>query len=175
MKLKACAVFLLASMALAAQAKTFDGKRKGVIIGGGVGGANLIYDEGGSFELNEFSLAINFKGGHAPSESFEIYLLNSASVSQDVGLFDFLVIGVTKYLNRAGKGLFLFGGVGLAFRYLLFADLQVGAGVLAGVGCDIARHWSIQGDILYTNLEPGMFSKKSSIVSYRLTLNFLAF
>lgn len=161
MKLKACAAVLLASMALAAQALAFDGKRKGFILGGGVGGT---YNS-----ENIFSLATNIKIGHGQSESLEIYYVNSCSMV-DAGLNISNCIGVTKYLNREGKGIFLFGGAGIALAIGLW-DSRAGVNMLGGIGYDIGRHWSIQGDVLYTYLESGL----TSIVNFRVTINFLAF
>jgi len=161
MKLKACAAVLLASMALAAQALAFDGKRKGFILGGGVSGT---YNS-----ENIFSLATNIKIGHGQSESLEIYYVNSCSMV-DAGLNISNCIGVTKYLNREGKGIFLFGGAGIALAIGLW-DSRAGVNMLGGIGYDIGRHWSIQGDVLYTYLESGL----TSIVNFRVTINFLAF
>ena len=169
MKLKACAAVLVASMALAAQALAFDGKRKGFILGGGVGGTYLSYKEDSGFEENKFSLATNIKIGHGQSESLEIYYVNSCSMV-DAGLNISNCIGVTKYLNREGKGIFLFGGAGIALAIGLW-DSRAGVNMLGGIGYDIGRHWSIQGDVLYTYLESGL----TSIVNFRVTINFLAF
>lgn len=176
MKLERCAALVLAFAVLSAPALAFNGKRKGFVLGGGVGGAYLAYNEGGWFDLDKFSLATNFKIGYAPSESLEIYYVNSVSwfgYSSETFVIGASCVGITKYLNREGKGIFLFGGVGLASFYALSGDSGSanGFGVLGGVGYDIGRHWSIQGDVLYTNLESGM----ASSVSFRVSINFLAF
>jgi hypothetical protein len=134
-----------------------------------------MYDEG-DFDLDEFSLATNFKIGYAPSESFELYYVNSVSwfgYASETFVIGASCVGVTKYLNKEGKGLFLFGGIGLAtFSALSGGSSSAdGFGALAGVGYDIGRHWSIQGDVVYTDLESGM----ASSWSIRATINFLAF
>jgi hypothetical protein len=183
MKLKSCAAIVLAVAvlsvpALTAQAKTFDGKRKGFIVGGGIGGSYLSYSEGGQFDLPEFSLAANFKIGYATSESFEIYYIFSGSAIFGV-IANYALgvsgVGVTKYLNREGKGIFLFGGVG--FPVFVFGGMfgwtksTNGFGLIGGIGSDIGRHWSIQGDVVYTDMNAEMVTS----VSFRVTINFLAF
>lgn len=176
MNLKRCAVLVLAVVVLSAPALAFNGKRKGFILGGGVGGAYLSYNEDFGFDLDKFSLATNFKIGYAPSESFEIYYVNSVSwfgYASETFVNGASCVGITKYMNKEGKGLFFFGGVGFASLYALSGDSSSmnGFGVLGGIGYDIARHWSIQGDILYTNLESGM----ASSMSFRISINILAF
>lgn len=169
MKLKRCAALALAFAVLSAPALAFNGKRKGFILGGGVGGTYLSYHEDSGFEENKFSLATNIKIGYGQSESLEVYYVNSCSLGEG-GVNISNCIGVTKYLNREGKGVFLFGGVGIALIYGLW-DSQAGVNALGGVGYDIGRHWSIQGDVLYANLESGA----TSTLSFRVTINFLAF
>lgn len=174
MKLKACAVFLLVSMALAAQALAFDGKRKGFILGGGIGGAYLSYDLDGP-SASKFSLATNIKIGYAPSESFEIYFLNSVSWFVNHG-YAYVMgsgnVGVTKYLKPEGKGVFLFAGAGLSlFAAVPWGGLVGGLGLIGGVGYDLGRHRSIQVDVVYTDMKEEMISS----VSFRVTINFLAF
>jgi hypothetical protein len=42
---------------------------------------------------------------------------------------------------------------------------------IGGIGYDIAKHWSIQGDIIYTTYPDESFHS----VGMRVTVNFLAF
>jgi hypothetical protein len=169
MKLKRCAALALAFAVLSAPALAFDGKRKGFILGGGVGGAFQLVKAEPGFDQDMFSPTTNIKIGYGQSESLEVYYLNSCSIVE-AGVNISNCLGVTKYLNREGKGVFLFGGVGIAYLFAL-SDSQTGFSVLGGVGYDIGRHWSIQGDVLYTKLDLGM----DSIVSFRVSINFLAF
>lgn len=175
MKLKTCAVVLLSLLVLSSQAMAFNGQRKGFILGGGLGAGWLNYQEPG-FEFNRFSGAGNFKIGYAPSNTLEIYftdnvhVFNYGGVSFGIGVGG---IGVTKYLNPKGNGFFVFGGVGMGLFMVLESGggSNSGLGLIGGVGYDFAKHWSIQGDVLYTNIESGVIKT----LSVRATINFLAF
>jgi hypothetical protein len=152
----------------------FNGQRQGFILGGGIGAGNLHYSEAG-YSFNRGAFATDFKIGYAPSNSLEIYYINSVSwfsynsLSYAMGTTG---LGVTKYLNPEGKGFFIFGGGGLSFfQNLSYTTGHTGFGFLAGIGYDIAKHWSIQGDVVYTDIESG--AAKST--AFRVTLNVLAF
>jgi len=182
MRLKACVVFLAALAVLSAELSAFDGLRKGFILGGGVGGSYLTYEEpwpvGDVRKLDKFSLATNFKIGYAPSNSLEIYWFSTvswAALPYDSSVIAVGGIGLTKYLSKAGKGFFLFGGIGssvnAAASFLGETKSEFGLGLIAGIGYDIAKHWSIQGDVVYTSMMSGQVTSLSA----RLTVNFLAF
>lgn len=176
MKLRTCAVFLLLLLVLSSQVMAFNGQRKGFILGGGVGAGWLNFKELGWEVYNKLSGAGNFKIGYAPSNSLEIYFTENINVFT-VGETSYAVgiggVGVTKYLNPKGTGFFVFGGVGMGLLTLLETGggSNNGFGLIGGIGYDIAKHWNIQADVLYTSLEQG-FQKSLSI---RATINFLAF
>ena len=127
----------------------FDGLRKGFILGGGVGPGYLTYEGG-----DKFCLATNFKIGFAPSNSFEIYYLNTVSwfgLDSETFINGVTGLGLTKYLKSEGRGFFVLGGVGLAFlRELGGNEHGSGFGLTGGVGYDVAKHWSVQADVTYT-------------------------
>jgi len=175
MRLRACVVFLAALAVLSADLSAFNGLRKGFILGGGVGAGGLFYDEY-DFDLNKFSLATNFKIGYAPSNTLEIYYINSLSWFGYYGSTYYMGVtglGLTKYLSKEGKGFFLHGGAGLSVfqRLSAGANAETGFGFIGGIGYDIAKHWSIQGDVVYTSMMSGQVTSLSA----RLTVNFLAF
>jgi hypothetical protein len=170
MKLKAYAIFLIVFMVLSSQLVAFDGLRKGFILGGGVG-PGYLFNEG----TDRFCLATNFKIGYAPSNSFEIYYLNTVSwfgAGSSTFINGITGLGLTKYLKPEGRGFFVFGGVGLAvLREFTGGEDDTGFGLIGGIGYDIAKHWSIQGDIIYTNYaDEGWHS-----LGVRVSVNFLAF
>jgi opacity protein-like surface antigen len=170
MKLKACVVFVIVFTVLSSQLLAFNGLRKGFILGGGVGPGYLTYEG-----TDKFCLATNFKIGYAPSNSFEIYYLNTVSwfgVYSDSFIDGITGLGLTKYLKSEGRGIFVFGGVGLAvIQELTGPEDDTGFGLIGGVGYDISKHWSIQGDILYTTFDAGAWQS----VGVRVSVNFLAF
>jgi opacity protein-like surface antigen len=171
MRFKACAVFLIVFVVLSSQLLAFNGLRKGFILGGGGGPGYLTYEG-----VDKFSLATNFKIGYAPSNSFEIYYLNTVSwfgVYSETFLNGLTGLGLTKYIKPEGRGFFVFGGVGLAVLQVLtqYGDSDTGLGLIGGVGYDISKHWSVQGDILYTTFDSGAWHS----LGVRVTINFLAF
>jgi hypothetical protein len=175
MKTKTCLVFVLSLLVLSSQLLAFDGQRKGFILGGGLGGGSLHYSEY-DFTLNQFAGTGNFKIGYAPSNSLEIYFTDNVSVFSYEGVnFGIGIggVGVTKYLKPEGKGFFVFGGVGVSLLQNLSrsGDSLTGFGLIGGIGSDISKHWSIQGDILYTSME----SNNIKSLVLRVTINFLAF
>ena len=162
-------VLCLSALILASQLSASDGQRKGFILGGGVGyGAlSLGMDEYG---VNAGALATNFIIGYAPSASWEIYYTNNVSWFSDRGNTERFVVtglGMTKYLKRAGGGLYFCGGIGLSVQTLYGGS--TGFGALAGIGYDVARHWRVQGEIMLGEQVDG------PIWSIRATLNVIAF
>jgi hypothetical protein len=175
MKLRTCAVLLLSLLVLSSQVMAFNGQRKGFILGGGLGAGWLNYQEPG-LEFNKFAPAGNFKIGYAPSNSLEIYFtdnvhqFNYGGLSFAVGLGG---VGLTKYLNPEGTGFFVFGGAGIGLFMVLESGggSENGLGLIGGIGFDIAKHWNIQADVLYTSIASGAIKS----LSVRATINFLAF
>lgn len=169
MKLKAYAVFIVVFLVLSSQLLAFDGLRKGFILGGGVGPGYLTYEG-----VDKFCLATNFKIGFAPSNSFEIYYLNTVSwfgLDSETFINGVTGLGLTKYLKSEGRGFFVLGGVGLAFlRELGGNEHGSGFGLTGGVGYDVAKHWSVQADVTYTSI-----SDAPNMVGVRVSVNFLAF
>jgi hypothetical protein len=178
MKLKTCAVVCVSFLVLASQLSAFDGQRKGFILGGGIGGGSLSWN-GVYSDLNKGVFATNFIIGYAPSPSLEVYYTNNVSWFSDSGN-DYYVgvtgVGVTKYLKPEGKGLYLLGGMGLSILtgysgYDTGSD--TGFGALAGIGYDVAKHWRIQGEVMYTSIHQTYGTSTSW--SFRATINVIAF
>ena len=175
MKLRTCSVLLLSFLVLSAQLLAFDGQRKGFILGGCIGAGSIHYEEPGWAGFNKGAFVTNFKIGYAPSNSLEIYYINSVdwfSYYSESLIMGTTGVGVTKYLNPKGNGFFVFGAVGISFfQNTTYSNGHTGFGFIGGAGYDIAKHWSIQGDVMYTDVESG--TAKSW--AFRATLNFLAF
>jgi hypothetical protein len=186
MKLKTWAVFLLSILLMSAQLLAFNGQIKGFILGGGLGAGYLRYErhpEGlAGIALDKFSLATNFKIGYAPSNSLEIYFFNSASwfgynypglENAPLAAIGVTGVGLTKYLSPKGNGFFVFVGGAWSFYSALSSDVgeSYGFGLVGGIGYDLSKHWSLQGDVLFTSMESGQIRS----LCVRATLNFLAF
>lgn len=173
MKLRARAVVCLSVFLLVSKLGAFDGQRKGFTlgVGGGVGFlmAGDFYSEANSSNV---SAAANLKIGYAPSNTFEISYTLAASGPFDIydeGNYFFGVnaISLTYYFNPQGKSLFFTGGIGGAFQSES-GDSHGGTGLIVGIGYELGKHWSIQGDVLVMNV-------RDNYTTIRLTLNFLAF
>jgi hypothetical protein len=184
MRLRTCSVALFSLLVLLSQPLAADGQKKGFILGGGIGAGSLRdkmswgYPEYTHWQ-GHFAVETNLKIGYAPSNSLEVYWINSGSwfgYSQAKFLIGLSGLGLTKYLNSKGTGFFVSGGIGLSFYKDFDPEFPsaTGLGLLGGIGCDIAKHWSIQGDVLYTTMNGrGAFSITS--LGVRATVNYLAF
>jgi hypothetical protein len=175
MKLKTCLVLLLSFLLLSAHLLAFNGQRKGFILGGGAGAGFLSYETYG-LKSTRFSLATNFKIGYAPTDSFEIYYLASTSWFWLDGTSCFIgltAVGLTQYLNPKGTGFYVTGGIGLSSLQFLSGDEDYtnGFGLLGGIGYQVSKHWSLQGDVLYTTMKSGQIKSLGA----RVTFNYLAF
>jgi Outer membrane protein beta-barrel domain len=174
MKLKTCAVVCVSFLVLASQLSAFDGQRKGFILGGGVGVGSLSWSEG-NLDFSEGVFATNFIIGYAPSNSLEIYYTNNLSLfnGQDYTYYIGVTgVGVTKYLKPSGKGLYFLGGIGLSVGngyWEYSTGSESGFGAIAGIGCDVAKHWRIQGEVIYSD------TKDTNSWSFRATINVIAF
>jgi hypothetical protein len=176
MRSKILRVFLLVCLMSSVHLMAFDGERKGFILGGGVGGGYLS-NKFPSFTLNKFAIGTNFVIGYAPTNSFEIYYLNTVSwwFEDTITLVTGLTgIGATKYFNPKGSGLFITGGIGVGVHYAPFEEgnASYGLGLLGGIGFDIAKHWRLQGEAVFVSINDGFYIKS---LGFRLTLNTLAF
>jgi hypothetical protein len=176
MKPKILTVVCVSSLILAmlaapafAHGAVFDGQRKGFILGGGLGGSYLSWDYG---DIN-WTVTANFKVGYAPSNSFEVYwatIVSYIAFDSDDFASGANCIAVTKYLKPEGRGLFFCGGIGLAYTNGLDgAPSHSGFGGFAGLGYDFAKHFYIQADALYSDVD------WTPRWGFRLTLNILAF
>ncbi len=172
-------VFILASTNVFA----FDGKRKGFIIGGGIGGGFLSNKTSfGSFSDTESQgvFLTKLKIGYAPSNTLEIYWIANSSWWRENDMTLFLgvsAIAVTKYLdNTSETGLFVTGGIGFSEFDAPFegdVDASTGFGLIGGVGYEFSRHWSIEADLLYSKVEESGVDFDSFGV--RVSVNVLAF
>jgi hypothetical protein len=173
MKLKACVVVCLSVFLLSSQLSAFDGQRKGFILGGGLGVGYLAAHE---YTLDRaWSPAANFKIGYAPSSTLEISYTFVASgvyaIYDDADyFFGVNAIALTKYFKPEGPGFFITAGIGPALKSEMgYPRAETGFGFIGGLGYQLGRHWSLQGDVVYMNAD------SEDYAAIRLTFNFLAF
>jgi hypothetical protein len=161
------AVICLAGM-LVTTAQAFDGNRRGFIIGGGLGpgvtfAKQTVEQFGRSSSSNwetKPSVLADIKIGYAPSEKYQIYFFNVASmfgldnalgghvtISNGVG-----GVGMTMYSKPIAPCSYYNFGVGVASWDAVSeddGDAWWGFGVMVGGGYEFARHWSLEGTLTY--------------------------
>jgi hypothetical protein len=174
MKPKILVVVFVSFLILPSQLSAFDGQRKGFILGGGVGLGYLAGSEPviGAARISPWSPAANFKIGYAPSNTLEISYTNAAAGIYEIyddadSLFGVNAFALTKYFEPDKPGFFITGGIGWAYK--IQSENDGGLGLIGGVGYELGRPWSLQGDVVY------MSARNLHYAAIRLTLNFLAF
>jgi len=155
---------------------SFDGERKGFILGGGIGAGFLSNSE----IENRAVFVTNFKIGYAPSNTLEIYYLSNVSwwgVDDITFTSGLSAIAATFYLdNTTETGWFVTGGLGLsAFSAPFEPDLESssGFGLIAGGGYEFSSHWNVELDLKYSSISNG--GPDLNIFEVLITINVLAF
>ena len=165
----------------------FDGQRRGFIFGGGLGGAFVPNQFSGKSTIGRTERKAAFlaelKIGYALTNSTEIYYVSKSSWwvederfnSNTILLLWFAAIGMSKYLSSSETGFFFKAGIGLSVLKALenSVDSLHGWGFFAGVGYELAKHWSTEIELLYSGLEESGINLDSYAV--RVTLNFLQY
>jgi hypothetical protein len=174
-----CIFIVIATLFLVSNADAFNGKRKGFIIGGGLGAGFSTFKEtvtihdffGSGTEVlesereNKFALATNFKIGYAPSNLLEIfftvkdswfstkvYFLDESSGEDVIMASGFWGPGVTYYFNPEAPSYFITGGFGVSTLSLPFeshSEIKFGPGVYAGAGYEFRDHFYVELDLGY--------------------------
>jgi len=160
----------------------FDGKRKGFIIGGGMGGGFLsnktFFTSSSNIERVGVFLT-KFKIGYAPSNTLEIYYMLEGLWWRrnrfTSTLFGVSAVGITKYFDNVSEtGLFVSGGIGFTGFLQVSEGSFSGYGLIGGVGYEFSRHWSIEADLLYSKTEDRRGIDFDSF-GVRVSVNVLAF
>ena len=152
-------------------AYALDGKRKGFIIGGGIGIGlfvnNYSLDTISSTNIEPAFIG-DFRIGYAPSNSLEIYLFSAKysgwyhQFDEDSGLNAeenilnvFWGIEAAKYLGGEQSKLYLIGGLGYSIIEVTShpgLDIAGGLGIFGGIGYEFKKHWSVRAELLYNRL-----------------------
>jgi hypothetical protein len=170
-------LIVMAVLLFTSNANAFDGKRKGFVLGGGLGPGLTLQKEtieySGWFEgessessgwESKFGLVTNFKIGYAPSDLVEIYFTVKDSwygstiywwgvESEDVIMASgFWGPGVTYYFKPEAPSYFITGGLGVSTLSLPFesdAEIKFGGGLFAGAGYEFKRHFNVELDLIF--------------------------
>jgi hypothetical protein len=162
---------------------SFDGERKGFILGGGIGAgylSNSTSFESYSSSDNRGVFLTNFKIGYAPSNTLEIYYVSKVSwwgESNITFVLGLSAVAATFYLDNATEtGWSISGGLGLTAMYAPFEEgsgSSNGFGLFAGGGYEFSSHWNVELDLLYSATTEGEVDIHSFGV--QLTINVLAY
>lgn len=172
-----CILIVIATLFLISNADAFNGKRKGFIIGGGLGPGFTTFKEtikihsffGSETEIvesqreNKFGLSTNLKIGYAPSNlleiyftvkdswfSSEVYFLGESSTEDVIMASGFWGPGVTYYFKPEAPSYFITGGVGVSTLSLPFeshSEIKFGGGLYAGAGYEFRNHFNVELDL----------------------------
>jgi hypothetical protein len=177
MNSKRISLFLLASLFLSVCLRAADDRRKGFIVGAGLGAGRVSYLSNWEWERwawHAYGLAANFRIGYAPSNSLGLFVMSDGMFYRREGAADALGIvgaGLVKYLGPAGTGPYVTGGIGMSVlsRSSWENSLETGFGFIAGLGYELGKHLSIQGDFFLASF----FRGRERASGLRLTLNYL--
>jgi len=170
---KSVVMIFLAVVLLCSSAYSFDGERKGFVLGGGMGfaPAATFKIDGTNFSETIAGFAVHLVIGYAWDEqNMVVYEGNVASYS--IALLDgYLVQGfngaaIYHYFGEKGKAPFLVGGLG---AYVLNAekydDNNPGGGLLIGGGFEFAPHWQFGCYFSFKKTSDPFFDYKHSTFS----------
>lgn len=187
-------------LATAVTAAASDGQRKGFLVGvgAGTGFTTLMHNISSSGSSKEFDratrmgLQTNFRIGHAPSNSLEIFYANkvswfnlrhasgeSAAISHGIAF-----IAVRYFFAPEAPAPFLSGGIGTAFWARGFSNgtsiidksyslRSRGPGLFVAGGYEFSSHWDLQGTLMLGRLgvDDTDFELKSYVWTFQITLN----
>lgn len=191
-------IFIIFFLTITASA--FDGKRKGFILGGGIGPGFTSYTQElagwdpyfgytkiKSDQETKVALMTNFKIGYAPTDFWELYYTSKVSwfsfesISGDVIIANGIsALGVTYYFKPEAPSPFTAGGIGFSTWNAPFesdSDTWIGLGLFAGAGYEFTKHFNIEVDLLWG--KPGDselgIDVSTNALSVKVTVNALAY
>jgi hypothetical protein len=163
MKGKLLVTGLVLSLVVTSSAMAFDGRRKGFVLGGGLGLAPIATWEGDLGNISDFEDTgigggLQILIGYAWDEfNMIVYEGNGVAYESEVFIVDFTAYqGFTgaswyHYFGPSGRTFFTVVGIGFYFFEGEFEHTNVtfendpGGGVLFGGGYEFARHWQVAG------------------------------
>jgi len=181
---------ILLMAGLSRDSVAWDGERKGFLLGAGLGSGFASVRSKATFgsssasdRMNKVPISGNAMIGFAPNNHWAIYLTEKYNYMSEqgewaVGIFQGLA---TRYYTREhAKSVFLSGGIGFgSFGVLDEGDIRGrrGLGLFAGVGYEFAKHWSIEGDLTFSNITDDDFGidLNTKVVAFMVTINVLGY
>lgn len=188
------AAFVLLSTFSEVQA--FDGKRKGFILGFGLGPGITSFTQTlavGSESItsdreNDFGVQTDFRIGAGLDEQLQVYWTTKVSWFSMDNVFGKSVTisngvggaGVTYYFSPLCPSWYVTGGLGVSSWTAPFennSDAWYGFGLSGGAGYEFSRHWSV--DVSFTYGQPGEevygIRAESNAFAVKACLNVLAY
>jgi len=173
----------------------WDGKRKGFILGGGIGPGMTSFTQKVEYGAasktspleNKFGLQTDFKIGGAPTDLIQIYYTNKVSwfgieniYGNDVIIASGLsAVGVSYYSQPESPSSFFSGGLGFSSWAVPEeeANTWIGFGFYAGVGYEFARYWNVEFDLVWGNPseEEAGLKATTNAFTYSLMINVLGY
>ena len=174
----------------------FDGKRKGFILGWGLGMGKLDITEKYNEvktdgNMKDYNFATNSKIGWGFNENLEVYYTaknfwgthKNREDKKETFATGVSAIGVSYFFNKKAEttwkpSLFVSGGAGIAGWQNPFEDkdeeeTMAGFGFFGGFGYEFFKHYSIEADFIMGNPHKG--SHKIDMNGFSITINALAF
>jgi len=197
-KLILCLLVVSFTLALVSPANAFDNKRKGFMLGFGMGGGLSTFTQrievagyAGSITSpreNDFALRTDFRIGFGTSENVQLYWMSkvnwfgminalneNVTVASGVG-----GLGITYFLKSTDPSPYLVGGFGFSSWSLPFesdVDAWYGFGLTVGAGYQFASHVAFEGSLIWGEPSRTEYGIKvsSNVVGIGVTLNYIAF
>jgi hypothetical protein len=176
----------------------FDGKRRGLILGGGLGIGVTVYDgkedrsvviDGtprgiiATGQLEEFSTGTNLRVGWGINDRYAVYALSYASWFNEFGdqtANAVTVLALQYYLGDSTDLWYLIGGAGVAAWLHVESDGRspiTGPGALVGVGYHWGPHFAIEGTVTWGSMdqEVEFGTRERDAFAFMLSFTGLAF
>lgn len=160
---------ILLTLSFSRSAFSWDGYRKGFILGFGAGFGSLnftqelnYFENTASGSESHFPFFTNFKIGGAPTDQIMIYWSSKVSWFPMVNALNQTVtmiagtgtIAVSYYWKSFAPSWFISGGLGYGTWQAPFeedSEAWIGTGLMFGVGYEFSPHWSFEGGFNWGN------------------------
>ena len=164
-------VAAVAALLSCAQARAFDGERKGFFLGIGVGGGIWSLDDNHSNSFSDLptsGLATDFElGGCKDGRVMAYYSNRVVWLSRDTSV-GVTGVGIRHWFTpESPRSAFWDMTLGLSSWRGTFAG-TLGLGASLGLGIELRRHWLVRANALYGNAEP-------RVAAGTLVLQYLAY